>query len=229
MWGSEWFSAEPRCSCAAIASVGTREVTEVSPTSVFALISIGPSSTSNSGALDGGRLRSDCSRNCLPHLGLFDPVAVFSFPRPSNSLSSLGTTDKSLPFRNISGLLFACYVPAQCLGESFHSQKALCLQIFPNGGAVDSFRYVAPVFLLSGAAPLAKIGEDLIHCQTAGDIASPPLPDNCSRSTAGDGRPPCSYGIEHHVAADFEKMALFLNQDSFKPPLNRCPTRWWLG
>ena len=82
-------------------------------------------------------------------------------------------------------------MPAQRLGESFQSQKALRLQIFPDGGAADSFRYVAPVFLLRRATPRAKIDEDLIHCETPEDSSqSACCPVTAPGPQLGDGRPP---------------------------------------
>src|SRR4026207_164191 len=62
----------------------------------------------------------------------------------------------------------------------------------------------------------------LIHSETAGDRSQPtscplaaPVPQSGMVNCFGP------HGIKHYVAAHFEKVALFQNQDPFKAPLKQ--------
>ena len=85
----------------------------------------------------------------------------FLSARPVKKLLQTGSPDQSLAFWYFPQRLFAADVCAQCVGESFHSQKALCFQILPDRCSGYAFRHILPVLLL-GRGPPCSMAQQLI-------------------------------------------------------------------
>ena len=126
----------------------------------------------------------------------------------------------SLTFRDLADLSLSGHVMAQPLGEAVDAKKALCFEIIRDQWTADPRLNELGILLLGGSPSLPEVtknvidGETTVRLGTAGrcSVAAPlPLPRVADHLR--------SHRVEHDVAADYQKVAVFLDEDAFEPPL----------
>ena len=109
---------------------------------------------------------------------------------------------------------------AQPRGETFDSEKALCFEIVPDRWTGGPGLNELAIFPLRGGFSASEVAKNFIDAETlvrlgaarGCTVAAPfPLVRLADRL--------CAHRVEHDVAANFEKVAVLLNEDAFESSL----------